>query len=51
MSECRALTNIVGNGVATVVVLSLEHELDRARLTRVLRGEDEASSLADASAR
>ncbi|KWR80268.1 C4-dicarboxylate transporter [Cupriavidus sp. SHE] len=51
MSECRALTNIVGNGVATVVVSAWEHELDRARLTRVLRGEDEASSLADASAR
>ncbi|ELA00926.1 C4-dicarboxylate transporter DctA, partial [Cupriavidus sp. HMR-1] len=48
MSECRALTNIVGNGVATVVVSAWEHELDRARLTRVLRGEDEASSLADA---
>ncbi|XUT86656.1 dicarboxylate/amino acid:cation symporter [Cupriavidus metallidurans] len=51
MSECRALTNIVGNGVATVVVSAWEHELDRARLTRVLRGEDEASSLADAGAR
>jgi aerobic C4-dicarboxylate transport protein len=51
MSECRALTNIVGNGVATVVVSAWERELDRARLTRVLRGEDEASSLADASAR
>jgi len=51
MSECRALTNIVGNGVATVVVSAWEHELDRARLSRVLRGEDEAGTLADASTR
>jgi aerobic C4-dicarboxylate transport protein len=39
MSECRALTNIVGNGVATVVVSAWEKELDRAKLTRALRGE------------
>ena len=32
MSECRALTNIVGNGVATIVVASWEKELDRAML-------------------
>ncbi|MGV2292799.1 dicarboxylate/amino acid:cation symporter [Trinickia sp. YCB016] len=37
MSECRALTNIVGNGVATVVVSAWEKELDRAQLTRALR--------------
>jgi aerobic C4-dicarboxylate transport protein len=28
MSECRALTNVVGNGVATLVVSSWEGELD-----------------------
>ena len=28
MSECRALTNLVGNGVATVVISRLEGELD-----------------------
>jgi aerobic C4-dicarboxylate transport protein len=39
MSECRALTNIVGNGVATVVVSAWEKELDRAKLARVLRRE------------
>lgn len=38
MSECRALTNIVGNGVAAVVVSAWEKELDRAKLARVLRG-------------
>ena len=32
MSECRALTNLVGNGVATVVVSRWENELDRAKL-------------------
>lgn len=36
MSECRALTNIVGNGVATVVVSAWEHELDRGQLKRVM---------------
>jgi len=37
MSECRALTNLVGNGVATVVISRLEGELDRARLDAVMR--------------
>jgi aerobic C4-dicarboxylate transport protein len=32
LSEARALTNIVGNGVATIVVARWEGELDRARL-------------------
>jgi len=39
MSECRALTNIVGNGVATVVVSAWEKELDRDKLRAVLAGE------------
>jgi aerobic C4-dicarboxylate transport protein len=39
MSECRALTNIVGNGVATVVVSAWEKELDRNKLRAVLAGE------------
>jgi aerobic C4-dicarboxylate transport protein len=33
MSECRALTNLIGNGVATVVVSRWEGELDRHQLT------------------
>ena len=37
MSECRALTNLVGNGVATLVVARWEKELDRVRLTEELR--------------
>ena len=32
MSECRALTNLVGNGVATLVVARWEGELDRDKL-------------------
>src|SRR6202046_4936868 len=32
MSECRALTNLCGNGIACVVVSAWEGELDRARL-------------------
>jgi aerobic C4-dicarboxylate transport protein len=36
MSEARALTNLVGNGVATVVVSKWERELDVEQLTRAL---------------
>ncbi len=32
MSECRALTNLVGNGVATIVISRWEGELDVAKL-------------------
>jgi len=36
MSEARALTNLIGNGVATIVVSKWEHELDRAKLDRMM---------------
>jgi aerobic C4-dicarboxylate transport protein len=36
MSECRALTNLVGNGVATVVVSRWEGELDTRALHEAL---------------
>jgi aerobic C4-dicarboxylate transport protein len=36
MSECRALTNLCGNGVACVVVAWWEGELDRTALNRNL---------------
>ncbi len=39
MSEARALTNFVGNAVATVVVSASEKELDRTRMDQVLNGE------------
>jgi aerobic C4-dicarboxylate transport protein len=32
MSECRALTNIIGNGVAAIVVSKWEGELDKDRM-------------------
>ncbi|MGH9807923.1 MAG: dicarboxylate/amino acid:cation symporter, partial [Terriglobia bacterium] len=32
MSECRALTNLIGNGVATLVISRWEGELDAAKL-------------------
>lgn len=38
MSEARALTNFVGNGVATVVVSKWEKELDAQRMDDVLHG-------------
>jgi aerobic C4-dicarboxylate transport protein len=38
MSECRALTNFVGNAVATIVVARWEGELDRAALDAALAG-------------
>ncbi|MFG1397015.1 dicarboxylate/amino acid:cation symporter [Roseixanthobacter pseudopolyaromaticivorans] len=40
MSECRALTNITGNAVATLVVARWEGELDMDRLHAVLDGKD-----------
>jgi aerobic C4-dicarboxylate transport protein len=36
MSENRALTNLIGNGVATVVIARWENELDREVLKREL---------------
>jgi aerobic C4-dicarboxylate transport protein len=44
MSEARALTNLVGNGVATVVIAKWEGALDIARMTKLLDQEtvDEA---------
>jgi aerobic C4-dicarboxylate transport protein len=38
MSECRALTNFIGNGVATIVVSAWEGELDREKLREGLSG-------------
>lgn len=36
MSECRALTNTMGNGVASIVIAAWEKELDRDRLKAAL---------------
>jgi aerobic C4-dicarboxylate transport protein len=39
MSEARALTNLVGNGVATIVVAKWNHALDEARMQQHLAHE------------
>ncbi len=44
MSECRALTNLIGNSVATVVVAWWENELDRDKLEAGLSGRIEPSA-------
>jgi aerobic C4-dicarboxylate transport protein len=41
MSEARALTNLIGNGVATLVVARWTGDLDEQRLHRQLDGETE----------
>ncbi len=38
MSEARALTNLIGNGVATIVIAKSEGALDEAQLKRALDG-------------
>ncbi|UVC18198.1 dicarboxylate/amino acid:cation symporter [Mesorhizobium onobrychidis] len=39
MSECRALTNFVGNAVATVVVARWEGELDQTKFAAAMAGD------------
>ncbi len=46
MSECRALTNLVGNGVATLVISRLEGELDREELHQALAQPHRVKALA-----
>ncbi|WP_373426765.1 dicarboxylate/amino acid:cation symporter [Neorhizobium galegae] len=44
MSECRALTNLVGNAVATIVVARWENELDRTQFAAAMAGGIDAES-------
>jgi aerobic C4-dicarboxylate transport protein len=39
MSEARAITNLIGNGVATIVVAKWEGEFDPARYQRAVQGQ------------
>ena len=39
MSECRALTNFVGNAVATIVVARWENELDQTKFAAAMAGQ------------
>jgi aerobic C4-dicarboxylate transport protein len=45
MSEARSLTNVIGNGVATLVVAKWTGELDVAKMNRELAGEAPDASL------
>jgi aerobic C4-dicarboxylate transport protein len=45
MSEARAITNFIGNGVATIVVAKWEKELDHAALKAQFEGKDESHKL------
>jgi aerobic C4-dicarboxylate transport protein len=49
MSEARALVNVVGNGVATIVISRSEGELDLARVRAVLDGRMSDSEQVEAS--
>jgi aerobic C4-dicarboxylate transport protein len=44
MSEARALTNLIGNGVATVVVSKWENALDEGRMKRLLEQETDVEA-------
>jgi aerobic C4-dicarboxylate transport protein len=46
MSECRALTNVIGNGVATIVVSRWEGELDTAKLRDTMANPTESGDAA-----
>lgn len=39
MSEARALVNVIGNGVATIVISRWENEIDVERMRSVLNGD------------
>jgi len=43
MSECRAITNLIGNGVATVVISRWEREITREQLQSALGRRPEKS--------
>ncbi|WP_277968933.1 dicarboxylate/amino acid:cation symporter [Sphingomonas echinoides] len=49
MSECRSLTNFIGNAVATVVVSKWEGKLDLEQLNAALSGKTTVASPAPAS--
>jgi aerobic C4-dicarboxylate transport protein len=45
MSECRAITNLIGNGVATVVISRWEKEVTSAQINAILRPRAEFAAL------
>ncbi|MFC3942559.1 C4-dicarboxylate transporter DctA [Pseudomonas gingeri NCPPB 3146 = LMG 5327] len=53
MAECRSLTNIIGNAVATLVVAAWEGELDRSKMAPIAlkRGRKALAAQAEADAK
>lgn len=49
MSEARALTNLIGNGVATVVVAKWVDQLDHKQLTDTLAGRNKENKASESS--
>lgn len=47
MSEARSFTNLIGNGVATIVVAKWEGEFDAVRANAILNGENLTPDAAD----
>lgn len=45
MSECRALTNLVGNACATIVVARWDNALDKEKLDNALNGRDQGEAV------
>ena len=45
MSECRALTNLVGNACATIVVARWENALDKDKLDAAFNGQVDSTGL------
>jgi aerobic C4-dicarboxylate transport protein len=45
MSECRAITNFIGNAVATIVVARWERSLDKTQLSKALAGPNDIPEL------
>ena len=50
MSECRSLTNFIGNAVATIVIARWEGAVDPAQLSAAFRGEGGALTEAESDA-
>lgn len=48
MSEARALVNVIGNGVATIVISRWENEIDVEQMRAVLNGDVSAQIVAPA---
>jgi len=44
MSECRAITNLIGNGVATIVISRLENEITPGQLQAALARTEQSES-------